>query len=67
MYTAPRAGSSRYAHRGRHHRGRVFAYGAPFVGYYAYSNYSCDWLLQRARTSGSDYWWDRYEACVGDY
>lgn len=66
-YTGPRASGRRYT--GRHFRGNRYwynAYAAPFAGYYAYSNYGCDWLLRRARETDSNYWWNRYEACVGD-
>ena len=24
---------------------------------------SCHWLKQKAKWTGSDYWWDRYYAC----
>lgn len=71
VYSGPRvSGRSVGRHySGRRLRGGPFTYGAyaaPFAGYYAYSNYSCDWLLRRARETDSDYWWNRYEACVGD-
>ena len=27
----------------------------------------CSWLLRHAQTTGSGYWWSRYNACVGYY
>ncbi len=62
------SGGSFFRHRG-HHRDRDFGvfFGAPFVGSYAYQDdgHSCGWLHRRAVRTGSSYWWDRYEACVG--
>jgi hypothetical protein len=40
----------------------VWVYGPD---YYAYGD--CDWLLRRARITGSPYWWHRYNACIGYY
>lgn len=63
----------RYAHRndGKYDRRNYgyrnrYVYGAPFLGYgaYAYAG-DCYWLRQQALTTGSAYWWDRYNACVG--
>ncbi len=52
------------------HRHRVFRNGvwvwAYGPDYYAYDD-DCYWLLQRARYTGSGYWWSRYNACVGYY
>jgi hypothetical protein len=53
---------NRVAH-GRHHRNRFFAGG---YDYYAYSD-GCYWLRQRAISSGSSYWWNRYYACADGY
>lgn len=44
---------------------------APY-GYYSYYGFNtgfdeCRWLRQRALTTRSSYWWDRYYACVEDY
>jgi hypothetical protein len=61
------------ANRDRDHDGkdfkrhRVFRNGAWVWIYgpdtYAYGD-DCYWLLQRARATGSPYWWDRYNACI---
>lgn len=40
----------------------VWAYGPD---YYAYGD--CGWLLRRAEVTGSPYWWNRYDACIGYY
>ena len=53
----------------RHHRNRFF-YAAPFVAgayYYGSSYGDCDWLYDRAVTTGSSYWWSRYNECIYDY
>jgi hypothetical protein len=39
----------------------VWVYGPDY-----YSG-DCGWLLNRARVTGSPYWWSRYNACVGYY
>jgi hypothetical protein len=39
----------------------VWVYGPD---YYTYAD-DCYWLRQRALATGSPYWWDRYNACVG--
>jgi hypothetical protein len=68
-------GKNRYANKDRdnkHHgnRHRVFRNGVWVWVYgpdYAYG-YDCDWLRRRAAITGSPYWWDRYNACIGyDY
>jgi len=40
-------------------------YLPPESVHYAYGD--CGWLLQRARITGSPYWWNRYDACTGYY
>jgi hypothetical protein len=36
------------------------------VGYgYGYGYGGCGWLYARAVSTGSSYWWSRYNACVG--
>lgn len=69
-YAAPRAAPSRVtrSHRHRGFRGAPYIYAAPFATtyYYATRDYGCDWLLRKARQTDSDYWWDRYEACVDE-
>ena len=56
----------KFNHFNRH---RVFRNGVWFwaygLDYYAGDN--CLWLLRRAQATGSNYWWSRYNACVGYY
>lgn len=40
----------------------VWLYGPDY-----YAGDDCSWLLRRAQTTGSGYWWSRYNACVGYY
>jgi hypothetical protein len=40
----------------------VWVYGPDY-----YAGDDCLWLLRRAQTTGSGYWWSRYNACVGYY
>ncbi|MDH4982677.1 hypothetical protein [Hyphomicrobium sp. D-2] len=50
-------------------------YGGGFYAPYGYYSYygggfgfdECRWFRQRALTTRSAYWWDRYYACVEDY
>ena len=66
--------NGRFAERDRdfdHHHGnahRVFRNGV-WVWAYGPDYYAgdCDWLLRRARVTGSPYWWSRYNTCVGYY
>jgi hypothetical protein len=58
-------------HHGDFHRHRVFRNGVWVwvygPDYTAYGN-DCYWLRRQAIITGSPYWWDRYNACVGyDY
>lgn len=55
----------RHGHR-RHGRGIYFA-----PGYYDYGDYGtyddeggCEWMRERAESTGSAYWWRRYRLCV---
>lgn len=61
--------SGNWRHHRRHFRGYPYFYAAPFVaGAYYYGSYgNCDWLYDRAVTTGSSYWWSRYNECVYDY
>ena len=72
-------GGKHYAYKDRHHdnhgnfnnRHRVFRNGAWIwvygSAYTAFGN-DCYWLRRQAAITGSPYWWDRYNACVGyDY
>jgi hypothetical protein len=44
---------------------RRFGWGLPYVtaGYAG----GCGWLYRRAVSTGSSYWWNRYNACTGQY
>jgi hypothetical protein len=56
----------KFNHFNRH---RVFRNGV-WVWLYGpdyYAGDDCSWLLRRAQTTGSGYWWSRYNACVGYY
>ena len=56
----------KFNHFNRH---RVFRNGV-WVWIYGpdyYAGDDCSWLLRRAQTTGSGYWWSRYNACVGYY
>ena len=70
-----RANHGRFAENdhGDHHHGhahRVFRKGTWVwiygPDYYAYGD-DCGWLLRRARVTGSPYWWNQYNACIGYY
>lgn len=72
----PRDGSRGYSYaprfddrdvrRHRRFRGDRFIFGAvPFYGAYEYG--PCAYYYERAVTTGSGYWWDRYYACTGGY
>jgi hypothetical protein len=62
---------ARHVHRHRHHRPirRYYGYGGGAAVYlyndwdYGYGN--CEWLYRRAVQTGSGYWWDRFEDCMG--
>jgi hypothetical protein len=70
-----------YAHNGDHdhdhhfhHGHRVFVGGYGFYdGYYDGDDYGyyddggCGWLYRNAIATGSPYWWNRYQYCVGNY
>ena len=53
----------KHGHHG-HYGYRHYGY-AP--AYYVASGYGggCSWLKQRAHNTGSAYWWNRYNACIG--
>ena len=56
----------KFNHFNRH---RVFRNGV-WVWVYSpdfYAGDDCLWLLRRAQATGSNYWWSRYNACVGYY
>ncbi|MGZ5852160.1 MAG: hypothetical protein ACXWJH_06270, partial [Hyphomicrobium sp.] len=50
--------------RVHHRRGYGVIIGSGYYGdYYGYSD-GCEWLHARAVSTGSRYWWRRYEDCV---
>ena len=52
----------------RHNRNRFVFFGSPYYyDDYAYgsSGYGCSWLYRQAVRTGSSYWWNRYEDCIG--
>jgi hypothetical protein len=54
-------------HGNKHNRHRVFRNGV-WVWVYGpdyYSYNDCWWLRRQALITGSPYWWNRYNACVG--
>jgi hypothetical protein len=55
-----------FDHRGAHRVFRngvwVWVYGPDYYGYN-----DCGWLRIRALDTGSPYWWNRYQNCVGYY
>ena len=74
-----KSGKKHYASKDRDHnnhgkfsnRHRVFRNGAWIwvygTGYTAYGN-DCYWLRRQAISTGSPYWWSRYNQCIGyDY
>jgi hypothetical protein len=48
-------------------RHRRFFVSNVFIGGYPYYYGGCYWLRRQAVITGSPYWWDRYEACLGYY
>jgi len=54
-----------FPHDRFHHR--FFATNVFVFGGYPYYYGDCYWLKRRALTTGSPYWWARYEACLGYY
>jgi hypothetical protein len=54
-----------------HHHGHFFFFNGSFYDdYYDYANsyYSdCEWLRLRAVSTGSSYWWHRYQVCEDSY
>jgi hypothetical protein len=63
--SAARVSAGRVSHNresGRRRRGAVYGYASG----QAYSG-SCAYYYSRALATGSTYWWQRYEHCVGGY
>jgi len=48
-----------------HHYRRYYGAGLVIAGVAAASS-SCYWLKVRALRTGDEYWWDRYNACIGE-
>ena len=63
------AGTTVIITTGHHRRFRGYAfYGLPYVyAYSAYDGYGCSYLRRRAISTGSSYWWRRYEECRSGY
>jgi hypothetical protein len=62
-------GKFRHGHKfARHHKYRFVGVPLAYYGYstYAYSD-NCYWLRRKAVHTGSNYWWDRYYACLDGY
>ena len=60
-----------FNHRFNHRR---FVAVGFFPGYYDYGYYDygyygggCSWLYRNAVATGSPYWWNRYQYCIGYY
>lgn len=53
-------GHYRYYRYGRYYRN--YGWYGPYV--YGYGYGGCAWLRQQALITGSQYWWDRYYACI---
>ena len=53
------------SHHHHPHYGRYVVGGLALATVYGASQ-SCYWLKVRAARTGSEYWWDRYQACLGD-
>ena len=58
----------------RHFNNRRFVAVGFFPGYYDYGYYDygyygggCSWLYSNAIATGSPYWWNRYQYCIGYY
>jgi hypothetical protein len=79
VYANRHYGGRYYAHNDHHgdhdhhfhHGHRVFVGYGFYYGYYDgdYYDYGygggCGWLYRRAVVTGSPYWWNRYNACLG--
>ena len=52
-----------HRHHGHHGHHRHHGHGHYFVS----SGYGgCYWMKERARDTGSRYWWNRYKSCIGE-
>ena len=66
-------GHGHFVNNHRFNNRRFFAVGF-FPGYYDYGYYDygyygggCSWLYSNAIATGSPYWWNRYQYCIGYY
>ena len=66
-------GHRHFVNNHRFNNRRFFAVGF-FPGYYDYGYYDygyygggCSWLYRNAIATGSPYWWNRYQYCIGYY
>lgn len=61
-----RGGGGHYRGGHRRHGGGGIYFSVPSYAPYYYDDYDdgCGWLLQRARRTGSRYWWNRYYDCI---
>ena len=59
-------GGKGHSHDVVRRRGHRYLWGPGVAFYYYGGNYygDCDWLERRAITTGSAYWWDRYNQCI---
>ena len=59
-------GHGHFVNNHRFNNRRFFAVGF-FPGYYDYGYYGggCSWLYRNAVATGSPYWWNRYQYCIG--
>ena len=56
----------KHFHHGHHYR-RFIAPALVVAGVTTYAaTHSCYWLKVRALRTDSAYWWDRYNACIGE-
>jgi hypothetical protein len=63
--TSAEARMGHYGHRHHGHHGyRRHFYGPVFAVAGGYGG-GCYWMKQRAINTGSPYWWNRYNECVG--
>ncbi len=63
--TAPSAQAHRFHHFHGHRLGLSINIGGGHSGIYIVRN--CRWLYRNAVSTGSAYWWDRYESCRYGY
>jgi hypothetical protein len=52
-----------HRHHGHHGHHRHHGHGHYFINS---GSGGCYWMKERARDTGSRYWWNRYRSCIGD-